>query len=87
MKLYQKYLIILLLILVGGSITYFYFQDKQDFVKRVHTVLINIFNDEIKNEKSKAFNFAYSLSQNEKLKQSILDNNATQGYNILKQYI
>jgi len=86
MKLYQKYLVILLLILVG-FIAYFYLQNKQNFVNRVHTVLLNILNNKIKNEKSKAFNFAYSLSQNEKLKQAILEKNTTQGYDILKQYM
>jgi len=86
MKLYQKYLVIVLLILVG-FIAYFYFQNKQNFVNRVHTVVVNILNNKIKNEKSKAFNFAYSLSQNEKLKLAILEHNATQGYDILKQYM
>ncbi|HFS67255.1 MAG TPA: hypothetical protein ENK67_03490 [Flavobacteriia bacterium] len=86
MKLYQKYLVILLLILVG-FIAYFYLQNKQNFVNKVHTVLLNILNNKIKDEKSKAFNFAYSLSQNEKLKQAILKKNTTQGYDILKQYM
>ncbi len=86
MKQYQKYLVLLLLILVG-SIAYFYLQDKQNFVNKVHTVLVNLINNEIKNEKSKAFNSAYALSQNEKLKQAILEKNTRNGYKILKQYM
>jgi len=86
MKQYQKHLVLLLLILVG-LIAYFYLQDKQNFVNKVHTVLVNLLNSKMKNEKAKAFNFAYALSQNEKLKQAILEKNTSNGYKILKQYM
>lgn len=51
MKLYQKYLVLLLvaLILLSG---YFYIQHKQNYVNRVHTVLINLLNKQIENEKA-----------------------------------
>jgi hypothetical protein len=86
MKLYQKYLIVLLVILVG-IITYFYIQNKQNFVNQIHIVLVNILDNKVQSQKSKAFNFAYSLSQNEKLKQAILKNDGVEGYDILKQYM
>jgi hypothetical protein len=69
MKSYQKYLIVILMILII-SIVYFYLQNKQ-----------------IAQEKTKAFNFAYTLSQNEKLKKAIQNKNSTEGYDILKQYM
>lgn len=86
MKLYQKYLIILLIVLVS-IIIYFYMQNKEDLVDKVHTVLQNILNDEIKNEKSRAFNFAYSLSQNSMLKKAIIDNKTKQVYQILEHFM
>jgi len=86
MKLYQKYLIVLLVILVG-FIAYFYLKNQQNFVNQIHTVLLNILDNKIKSQKSKAFNFAYSLSQNETLKQAILNKNSIEGYNVLKEYM
>jgi len=86
MKLYQKYLFVILILLVG-IIAYFHFKDRQNFVNQIHTVLLNILDNEIKNQKLKAFNFAYSLSQNESLKQAILNKNGKESYHILKQYM
>lgn len=86
MKLYQKYLAFVLLILIA-SIIYFYIKDKQEFESRVHTVLINLLNKKIENEKAKSFNFALALSQNDTLQQAIKNNNAKKSYKILKDYM
>jgi len=86
MKPYQKHLVLLLvaLILLSG---YFYIQHKQNYVNRVHTVLINLLNKQIENEKAETFNFAFALSQNETLQNSIKDHNAKKGYKILQEYM
>lgn len=86
MKLYQKYLVLLLvaLILLSG---YFYIQHKQNYVNRVHTVLINLLNKQIENEKAETFNFAFALSQNETLQDSIKNNDAKKSYKILQEYM
>ena len=86
MKLYQKYLVFILLFLII-LISYFYVQNKQEFNDRVHTVLLNILNKQIQNEKSRAFNFAFALSQNEILKKSLQKDNAQKAYEILQTYM
>lgn len=86
MKLYQKYLFILLLLLVG-FIAYFYSQNKQEFTDRVHTVLLNILNKQIDHEKARAFNFAFALSQNETLQKALKNNDAKKAYEILQTHM
>ncbi|ADN08667.1 cache domain-containing protein [Sulfurimonas autotrophica] len=86
MKLYQKYLAILLLLLVV-FIGYFYLQNKQEFTNRVHTVLLNILNKQVENEKARAFNFAFALSQNETLQSSLKNNDAKKAYEILQTHM
>jgi len=86
MKLYQKYLAILLFFLIV-FIGYFYFQNKQEFTDRVHTVLLNILDKQIKNEKARAFNFAFALSQNETLQTALKNNDANKTYKILKTHM
>jgi len=86
MKLYQKYLVILLLLLVG-FIAYFYLQNKQVFTEKVHTVLLNILNKQIATEKTRAFNFAFALSQNETLQTALKDNDAKKAYEILQTHM
>jgi len=86
MKLYQKYLVLLLVLLIALSI-YFYMQNQKEYVNRVHAVLINLLNKEIADEKAKAFNFAFALSQNETLKSCIKTKNKMQGYRILQEYM
>ncbi len=86
MKLYQKYLTVLLLLLVG-FITYFYAQNKQEFTNRVHTVLLNILNKQIENEKARAFNFAFALSQNDTLQKALKNNDAKKAYEILQTHM
>ncbi|MBN2817120.1 MAG: hypothetical protein JXQ67_10590 [Campylobacterales bacterium] len=86
MQTYQKYLsfILIALILIIG---YFYLQNKQNYVDKVHTVLVNILNKQIENEKLQAFNFAFALSQNETLQESLYNNDAAKGYEILKEHM
>jgi len=86
MKLYQKYLVLLIIVLIFLS-AYFYKKNEQGYINRVHTVLLNLLNKQIENEKAKAFNFAFSLSQNETLKSSIQNNKPQQGYMILQEYM
>lgn len=86
MKLYQRYLALMLIILFI-AIMYFSIQNKQDFVNRVNLVLINLLNKQIEQEKVKAFAFAFSLSQNETLQTAIQDNDSTKAYEILKRYM
>ena len=86
MKLYQKYLIALLTLLILLS-AYFYIQHQRVYVNRVHAVLINLLNKQIKTEKAKAFNFAFALSQNETLQNSIKNNDAKKAYRILKEHM
>ena len=86
MRLYQKYLAALLTLLILLSL-YFYIQNKQVYVNRVHAVLINLLNKQIETEKAKAFNFAFALSQNETLQNAIKNNNAQKGYRILQEYM
>lgn len=86
METYQKYLSFLLLALIVLS-SYFYLQNKQDHLDKVHTVLINILNKQIENEKVQAFNFAFALSQNETLQNSLINNNAKKGYKLLQEYM
>ncbi len=86
MKTYQKYLALLLVALFFLS-SYFYLQNKKDYVRKVHTVLINTLNKQIENEKVQAFNFAFALSQNETLQNALKDNNAEKGYKILQEHM
>ncbi|MEN4046280.1 MULTISPECIES: cache domain-containing protein [Sulfurimonas] len=86
MKLYQKYLAVILLMLVI-FIGYFYTQNKQEFTDRVHTVLLNILNKQIENEKARAFNFAFALSQNETLQRALKNNDAKKAYEILQTHM
>lgn len=86
MKLYQKYLALILMVLLL-TIVYFYVQNKQEFVTRVNSVLINLLDKQIESEKSKAFSFALALSQNETLQTAIQNNDSAKGYEILKRYM
>jgi len=86
MKLYQKYLALILMILFI-TIVYFYFQNKQEFVNRVNSVLINLLDKQIEQEKSKAFSFALALSQNETLQTAIQNKDSAKGYEILRRYM
>lgn len=86
METYQKYLSFLLIALILLS-SYFYLQNKQNYRDKVHTVLINILNKQIDDEKLQAFNFAFALSQNETLQNSLKNNNASKGYKILQEYM
>jgi len=85
-KLYQKYLALISILLLI-AIAYFYIQNKQEFVGRVNVVLLNLLNKQIEQEKSKAFSFAFALSQNETLQTAIQDNDSAKGYKILKRYM
>lgn len=86
MQTYQKYLSLLLIALILMS-SYFYLQNKQNHVDKVHTVLINILNEQIENEKIEAFNFAFALSQNETLQNSLKNNKPKKGYKILQEHM
>ncbi len=86
MKLYQKYLAFILIVLVILT-AYFYIKNEQEFEERVHSVLINLLSKQVANEKEKAFNFALALSQNETLQKAIKYNNAKKSYLILKNYM
>ena len=86
MRLYQKYLITLLIFLIFLS-GYFYIQHQHVYVNRVHAVLINLLNKQIETEKAKAFNFAFALSQNETLQNAIKNSNTKKGYRILKEHM
>ena len=86
MQTYQKYLSFILIALILLS-SYFYLQNKQNYIDKVHIVLINILNKQIENEKLQAFNFAFALSQNETLQDSLKNNNAAKGYEILKEHM
>jgi hypothetical protein len=86
MKLYQKYLALMLMLLFV-AIVYFYIENKQEFVNRVDVVLINLLDKQIEEEKAKAFAFAFSLSQNETLQTAIQNNDGAKGYSILKRYM
>ena len=86
MKLYQKYLALILIILFI-TIVYFYFQNKQEFINRVNIVLINLLDKQVEHEKSKAFSFALALSQNETLQTAIQNRDSAKGYEILRRYM
>ncbi|MDF1882680.1 hypothetical protein JHD49_01860 [Sulfurimonas sp. SAG-AH-194-C21] len=86
MKLYQKYLAFILVILVAST-GYFYIKNEQEFEEKVHSVLINLLSEKVAREKAKAFNFALALSQNETLQKAIKNNNAKKSYMILKNYM
>lgn len=86
MKLYQKYLAFILILLIILT-AYFYIKNEQEFEEKVHSVLINLLNKQVANEKEKAFNFALALSQNETLQKAIKYNNAKKSYLILKNYM
>ncbi len=86
MKLYQKYLALILIVLLM-TIIYFYFQNKQAFINRVNSVLINLLDKQIEQEKSKAFSFALALSQNETLQTAIQHKDSAKGYEILRRYM
>jgi len=86
MKLYQRYLAFVLLVLIV-FIIYFYIKNKQEFEDRVHTVLINLLDKKIASQKAKAFNFALALSQNDTLQIAIQNNDALKSYKILKNYM
>ncbi|MDQ7067840.1 MAG: hypothetical protein Q9M40_07610 [Sulfurimonas sp.] len=59
----------------------------ESFKKELHSVLINLLNKQVANEKEKAFNFALALSQNETLQKAITSNNTQKSYIILKNYM
>ncbi len=86
MKLYQKYLALMLMVLFI-AIVYFYIQNKHEFVNRVDVVLVSLLDKQIEQEKAKAFAFAFSLSQNETLQTALETNNSVKGYQILKRYM
>lgn len=86
METYQKYLSLLLIALIILS-SYFYIQNKQNYEDKVHTVLVNILNKQIENEKVQAFNFAFALSKNETLHNSLKNHNSEQAYKILQEYM
>jgi hypothetical protein len=85
-KLYQKYLALMSMLLLI-AIAYFYLQNKEAFINRVDVVLINLLDKRIEQEKAKAFSFAFALSQNETLQTAIQNNNSAKGYEILKRYM
>jgi len=86
MKLYRRYLALLLIILLG-AIGYFYLQKEKNFINRVHLVLMNLLDKQIEDQKVKAFSFAFALSQNETLQTAIQNNDRSKGYAILKRYM
>ncbi len=86
MKTYRLYLIAILLLLVV-SIGYLFLQNKHAFVDRVNLVLIHLLDKQIDQEKTKAFAFAYSLSENETLQEAIENNDTAKGYGILRRYM
>lgn len=86
MKLYQKYLVLILMVLLI-TIVYFYLQNRQEFINRVNSVLINLLDKQIEQEKSKAFSFALALSQNETLQTAIQNKDSAKGYEILRRYM
>lgn len=86
MKLYQKYLLFTLLILIS-LIIYFYIQNRIEFVSKVNTVLINILDKRVEVEKEKTFNFALALSQNETLQNAIKNKKKQKCYEILNTYM
>ncbi|MCX6073122.1 MAG: hypothetical protein NTY39_02250 [Campylobacterales bacterium] len=85
MRLYQKYLILVLLILLT-MIGYFYVQKKQEFVNRIDIVLMNLLDKQIEQEKAESFAFAFALAQNETLQTAIENNNTNKATEILKRY-
>jgi hypothetical protein len=86
MKLYQKYLAFILIVVIILT-AYFYIKNEQEFEEKVHSVLINLLNKQVANEKEKAFNFALALSQNETLQKAITSNDAEKSYIILRNYM
>lgn len=86
MKLYQKYLVLILMVLLI-TIVYFYLQNRQEFINRVNSVLINLLDKQIEQEKSKAFSFALALSQNETLQTALQNKDSAKGYEILRRYM
>lgn len=86
MKNYQKLILFVTMALLFIAI-YFYMQRQEDYTQRVHTVLINILQKQIDNEKAYAFNFAFALSQNDTLQKAIIKNEALKGYKILKEHM
>lgn len=86
MKLYQKYLAFILIVLIILT-AYFYIKNEQEFEERVHSVLVNLLDKKVLNEKETSFNFALALSQNETLQKAIQSNNAKKSYIILKNYM
>lgn len=86
MKLYQKYLVLISILLLMAT-AYFYVQNKQEFIDRVNVVLLNLLDKQIEQEKAKAFSFALALSQNETLQTAIQNNDNKKGYEILKRYM
>ncbi|MDF1878911.1 hypothetical protein JHD46_04575 [Sulfurimonas sp. SAG-AH-194-C20] len=86
MKLYQKYLAFILVVLVALT-GYFYIKNEQEFEEKIHAVLINLLSEKVASERAKAFNFALALSQNETLQKAIKNNDAKKSYIILKNYM
>lgn len=85
MRLYQKYLSLLLLVLLT-MIVYFYVQKKQEFINRIDIVLMNLLDKQIEQEKAESFAFAFALAQNETLQTAIENNDTKKATEILKQY-
>jgi len=85
MRLYQKYLTLLLLALLT-MIIYFYVQKKDEFVNRVDIVLMNLLDKQIEQQKAESFAFSFALAQNETLQTAIENNDTNKATEILKRY-
>ncbi|MDD2358019.1 MAG: cache domain-containing protein [Thiovulaceae bacterium] len=85
MRLYQKYLTLLLVILLT-LIVYFYTQKKQEFVNRIDIVLMNLLDKKIEQEKAEGFAFSFALAQNETLQTAIENNDTQKITEILERY-
>ena len=86
MKLYQKYLLIVLVAL-AVAISFFYVKNEEVLIKRVDNVLVNLLNQQLSQEKSQAFAFALSLAQNESIQEAIKSDNSSKAFEIIKQYM
>lgn len=85
MRLYQKYLFLLLFILLT-MIVYFYIQKKEEFIHRIDIVLMNLLNKEIELQKTESFAFSLALAQSETLQMAIETNDTKKATEILQRY-
>ncbi|MGD9970116.1 MAG: cache domain-containing protein [Sulfuricurvum sp.] len=85
MRIYQKYLVLSLLMLFA-MIVYFYLQKKEEFVNRIDIVLMNLLDKQIEQEKAESFAFSFALAQNETLQTAIEHNDTAKATEILKRY-